>query len=103
MTEKKITKHKTRRKVGRRVTTTFSGNSLTEQSHRDSCNINKIMKRYERTGVIDHINRHQPVYGDFSDIGDYQVHLDTVIRAESLFMELPATVRKEFDNDPVGS
>ncbi|QKI28939.1 VP3 [Kummerowia striata gokushovirus] len=74
--------------------------SLTKQSFRDECDINNIMRRYEATGTIDHINRRQPQYGDFSDVSSYQEAIDIVTRAEELFSELPARVRDRFNNDP---
>jgi len=40
---------------------------MTKQSHTDECNINLIMKRFERTGVLEHVTTYAPQWGDFSD------------------------------------
>lgn len=71
-----------------------------KQSMKDECDINVIMKRFERTGVISHINRHSAVYADVSQGLDFRSALEVIKGAESMFMELPATVRKRFGNDP---
>lgn len=73
--------------------------SLTEQSHRDSCDINKIMANYEKTGVAP-ISGKIPTYGDFSEVKDYAEALTLLMDANEAFMELPAKVRLEYQNDP---
>ena len=37
--------------------------SLTKQAERDSSDINKIIARFERTGMIENINSREPFYG----------------------------------------
>lgn len=74
--------------------------SLTKQEFADDCDINVIMARYEKTGVIDHVNRRQPEFGDFADMVDYQTALNIVNEADSRFSDLPASVRARFENDP---
>lgn len=74
--------------------------SLTHQSFRDECDINHIMKRYEKTGILDHVNKHQGAYGDFTQVASYQDALQVVSEAERMFLTLPARIRAEFDNDP---
>lgn len=74
--------------------------SLTHQSFKDDCDINKLMARYEKTGILDHVNRVQGAYGDFSETVDFQTAFDVVRNAEAMFMTLPARVRADFRNDP---
>lgn len=77
--------------------------SMTKQSFVDECDINTIMRRYEATGAFpDHINQRagRGVFGDFSDVADFQTALHTVMAAEEMFSELPARVRDRFGNDP---
>jgi len=74
--------------------------SVTEQHHKDDCDINVLMKRYASGEIIDHVNDLQASFGDFSDVPDYQEALNRVNDARAAFMELPATTRKRFDNDP---
>lgn len=74
--------------------------SLTKQQFKDIANVNSILKRYEKTGQIDHLN---PIYGhyaDVSNIGDYQSALNIVMKAEEAFSQLPANIRRKFENDP---
>ncbi|QCQ84940.1 internal scaffolding protein [Blackfly microvirus SF02] len=79
------------------------GPSLTRQEFADECDINVLMAQYEKTGVINHFNRSEPQYLDLTDMpDDLQGTLQLVQDAEAAFMRLPAGVRKEFDNDPIG-
>ena len=36
--------------------------SLTKQSFTKECDINNIMKKYQKTGAIDHVNKHEASY-----------------------------------------
>lgn len=74
--------------------------SLTHQSLSQECDINVIMARYEKTGVIDYVQSRSPQYGDFSQVRDYRENLEMIINAQESFMALPAHVRLRFNNDP---
>ena len=76
--------------------------SLTQQQFKDECDINKIMDRYLRTGVLSDPlqNRGTPKYGDYADIGDYMDHMNKVVEAIEMFEALPASIRKRFNNNP---
>ena len=71
-----------------------------QQHDAADCDINNIMARYERDGVVTHVNRYQGQYGDFTGAVDYQSALHLVYDAQDCFMSLPANIRKKFDNDP---
>lgn len=73
--------------------------SLTKQSDMDSCDINKILAKYEKTGILPDMIKENPQYGDFSNPIDYQESLNIVIHAQEQFDALPALVRRRFDND----
>lgn len=75
--------------------------SLTRQEFAAECDINTLMAQYEKTGVINHFNRGAPQYVDFEAVPDLQTALHTLHEATAAFNNLPAIVRKEFDNDPV--
>ncbi|AXL15277.1 internal scaffolding protein [Microviridae sp.] len=77
----------------------FTEPSRTQQHQKDETDINKIMARYVKTGVIDHINKHQAYYGENTGI-EYQDAMNLLIKADEVFMELPSKVRKFFENDP---
>lgn len=79
----------------------FTGDpGLTRQEFADECDINTIMERYEKTGVVSHVNRATPVYLDTTLYKGLQASMDAFKEAEAAFLALPAKVRKEFDNDP---
>jgi len=48
----------------------FTQPSLTRQSFKDECDVNQIVKRYTETGMINHIPRTTPKYGDAPE-GDF--------------------------------
>lgn len=76
--------------------------SLTQQQFKDECDINKIMDRYLRTGVLsDPLDRRgTPKYGDYAEIGNYMDHMNKVVEANEMFEALPASIRKRFNNNP---
>lgn len=76
--------------------------SLTRQEFADEANINVLMARYEATGILpSNVNLEQPRYLDVSEVPDLPQALNLLNEATAAFMRLPATVRREFDNDPV--
>lgn len=78
----------------------FTEPSRTKQSELEACDINNIMARYATTGVLTHLASGQPLYGDFSEVEDYQTSLNKVMSAEERFNSLPSDIRKKFDYDP---
>lgn len=77
----------------------FTRPSRTQQSFRDECDINSILRQFNVTGQLP-VGSVQPQYGDFSGITDYQSALNAVMAAQDSFLALPAKVRARFDNDP---
>jgi phage internal scaffolding protein len=74
--------------------------SLTIQSEKDACDVNKIVEKCRRTGMMSNVRTDEPRYGDFSTAVDYH---DSVFRAQEAqeeFMTLPASLRARFSNDP---
>jgi phage internal scaffolding protein len=76
------------------------GESLTQQHMAQECDIKEIIKRHDRTGIIEHVNRGVAAYGDYSEVHEYREALDLINNAKESFMVLPSDVRKMFDNDP---
>lgn len=72
----------------------------TKQSFKDQCDINKIIRQYVRSGVVQHLSDSLGGYGDVSEIGDYREALHRVMEAERVFGALPADIRAHFGNDP---
>lgn len=77
--------------------------SMTKQSFKEECDINNIVRKFEATGQIDHINaaHAQGLFTDLPSGLDLQTSLDLIKQSEAAFMALPANVRAQFDNDPV--
>ena len=73
--------------------------SLTRQEFVQEADINNIMKRYADGMPLPSGNR-QPIYGDFSEVPDYQKSFDIVSHAQEAFAALPSDLRARFDNDP---
>ena len=75
------------------------GDSLTEQSHADSCDVNKIVAQAVRNGVpLDLPDT--SAFADVSDTMPYDEAIRVVRQAEDSFMNLPASLRARFDNSP---
>ncbi len=74
--------------------------SRAKQSFLEECDINTIMRKYEKTGLLDHTNTHQGDYGDFLGYEDYQSSLNQLLQAQEMFASIPAQIRAKFDNDP---
>ncbi len=71
----------------------------TKQSHRDETDIVKIMARFDKTGTISHLEKHEGVYADFSDF-DFHEQTRKLTRGREIFDDLPAELRKEFGQSP---
>lgn len=76
-----------------------SGPGRTKQAFREECNINTIMAKYQRTGLIEAVNKIQPQYADVAGV-DFHFCMDQLVKAQEMFLELPSSVRKRFHNDP---
>jgi len=74
--------------------------SMTKQSEAAACDVNNIIRKYDRTGVLTHLQQAQAVYADVSEIGSYLEAVQTVESAHSRFYELPSGLRAHFSNDP---
>lgn len=83
-----------------RISKTFETPSLAKQAERDVCDINRIMARYVKTGLIEHTQKHGGVYDDIAGVQDYHTSMLQILAAEKAFMSIPASVRKKFNNDP---
>jgi phage internal scaffolding protein len=76
-----------------------TGDGLTEQNHKDETDINNIVRKYNKTGLIDHLNQFEKQYGDMTGF-DYQDAMNTIAAANTMFEGLPSSIRNKFDNDP---
>ncbi len=74
--------------------------SLAKQSFKQECDINNIMRKFQKTGLVDHLNTHNGEYGNFIHTADYHSSLNQILEAEEMFATIPSSIRKKFDNDP---
>lgn len=75
--------------------------SLTQQNMAEETDINNIMAKYEKTGLISHVNRFQGDYTDYTEAPeDLHDAMNRVMAAQEMFMTLPANLRKEYENSP---
>lgn len=76
-----------------------------QQHFRDASDINQVMSRYLKTGVLStgapSMGAAQAMYGDFTDIGDYMACQNRIIAAQTGFDRLPSRVRARFRNQPM--
>lgn len=79
--------------------TVDTGPGLTEQAHKDATDINYILRDYARTGFIKHAKQNAGRYDDVSSV-DFQKAMNTVANVKSMFENLPAQIRKEFEGNP---
>jgi phage internal scaffolding protein len=85
----------------RRVRKEFKKPSMTEQAHKDDCDIRKIMAKAQATGMVSHTNAMAAKYGDLSSAPDFQDAQNIIAEANSQFETIPSKVREEFNNDPM--
>jgi phage internal scaffolding protein len=83
----------------KRVSLSFPAMGKTRQDARDECNINKIMAKYQKTGIINFTNKNQPFYGNVEAL-DFQTALNVIQNANELFEQMPSSMRKRFQNSP---
>lgn len=75
------------------------GESRVQQHFAEDADINVIMRRFKVTGQMP-FGSAQGVYGDFTEITDYESAVEKIRGAHERFMKLPPEVREKFKNDP---
>ncbi len=83
-----------------RVSVAFVGDGRAKQSFKDECDVNNIMKRYARDGLLDHVKAFGGDYADVAGVGTFHENCEAVLRARGMFDSLPAAIRSKFRNDP---
>lgn len=71
----------------------------TEQAHKNECDVNRIIQKYDRTGLITHVSRFEAEFGDLTGL-EFKAAQDKVANALSMFEQLPANIKKRFRNSP---
>lgn len=77
----------------------FTDDTSTQQHFADSCDVNKILDKYDATGLLP-VNSKTAWYADVSDIpASYQEALEVARYANDHFYALPAKIRDYFGNN----
>ena len=73
--------------------------SLTQQQFKDEADINTIVDRFMKSGVMPNpVN--MPQYVDYEGVFDFQSAMNAVRQADENFMRMDAKVRARFNNSP---
>lgn len=70
-----------------------------KQSMRDECDINTIVSRFVKYGTVTHLARGVPTFGVAPSISFHEA-MEVVRKADEMFMELPAKLRRRFHESP---
>ena len=74
--------------------------SRTKQAPHAECDINQIMSKYQKTGIIEHVQNRPGSYESFIGATDYHTSMNMILEAQESFNLLPSSVRARFENDP---
>lgn len=69
------------------------------QSFKEECDINNIMRKFQRTGMLEWLNTHDGEFADVTGV-NFENAMETILRAQSMFDDLPSSVRDRFGNNP---
>lgn len=75
----------------------------TKASFKDEADINSIMRRYNRTGILIDptlVRTRQPMYGDFSTSAGFRELQNQLASIRQTFEALPSDLRARLGNDP---
>lgn len=75
------------------------GVSIVQQHFKEDVDVNTIVRRFGITGEMP-FGASGGVYGDFTEVTDFESARARILRAEEGFLRLPAEVRERFGNDP---
>jgi len=75
------------------------GPGKTKSNMKDASDINLIMARYKKTGLINFVDTRQAEYMDSNPINFHDA-MNMIAESNSMFADMPAYLRKQFNNDP---
>lgn len=75
------------------------GKSMTKQNHKDECDVNQILAKFQRTGAMTHVRERSGEYMDVDPV-TYKEAMDIAAAAQTMFADLPSALRDYFGNDP---
>lgn len=94
--KQKITK---RKNGSKRVQIECGGKTLTDQSYKNDADVNVLVARWKKTGILP--EKGQKQYVDLTAAPQSLLEAHQIVQeAYELFQDLPATLRKAMGNDP---
>lgn len=72
----------------------------TKQKTGQEHDINKLVRQYQKTGILPTMRDEHGLFADVCSIGDYQQCRDRVIAANEAFASLPSNIRARFNQNP---
>lgn len=75
------------------------GPGRTKQNMKNESDINLIMSKYKKTGLVNFVNTRQAEYMQSNPV-DFHEAMNVIAESNSLFADMPAYLRKRFNNDP---
>lgn len=88
----------TKKKKHNKHAIVFPDDGLTQQHFKKECDINRIVKRFTDTGVVEHVARHPGRYANVP-AQSFTDAMFLVASMRSEFEGLPSKIRSHFDND----
>lgn len=73
--------------------------NMAKQEFKEEVDINTLLRRFNITGQLP-VGVRMPVYSDFEEVFDFHTAANAIALARESFDELPAEVRRRFENDP---
>ncbi|AXL15262.1 internal scaffolding protein [Microviridae sp.] len=83
-----------------RVRKNFSKPSLAKQSFKEECDINNILGKFRKTGLLTHTKENNGMYSELPELEDYHHAMTQIAEAQQSFETLPSDLRAKFGNDP---
>ena len=75
------------------------GESMTQEQFAEESEINNIIRSHDRNGVIEHINRGNAIYADFSGITDFSDALEQIREAQQEFQNISIQLSSKLDKE----
>lgn len=75
--------------------------SKTQQQFKEEADINNVMMKYQKTGILGNIlDQRQPFHGDFTTGFEFQEAQNMIAETTQKFEALPSDLRERFGNSP---
>ena len=75
--------------------------SKTDQQYKDDCDVNEIIRRYKKDGIVPHVKNINAQFADVSDIPSLMEGIERIDAAKEEWLKVPASIRKKHGNSVV--